>query len=107
MQFESVSLTICMLLQVLRERVPASVLIPPPRKALSASLKICIHVYVAVGPPGESAGVSVDSATTTSTSARLYWTTGATHGRPVDHHMIEGKTEYNNDWSVLIYSKIL
>lgn len=58
-----------------------------------------------IGPPGESAGVTVDSASTTTTSTRLYWTAGAANGRPIDYHVIEGRTEHNQNWVLLIPSK--
>ena len=53
------------------------------------------------GPPGQPAGVRYDSASVTSTSVKVIWLTGEQHGQPIQYHMIEACTEYNNTWTTI------
>ncbi|XP_075218988.1 contactin [Lycorma delicatula] len=47
------------------------------------------------GPPGPPGGVQADII---KTSAVIYWTDGATNGRPVTHYIISGRTNWNSTW---------
>lgn len=58
-------------------------------------------MFVIVGPPGPPAGVRVDTASITSTSAMVIWIEGQTHGRPVEYHIIEASNEFNDTWTPL------
>lgn len=55
-----------------------------------------------LGPPGPPAGVYADPTTITTTSMRIKWSVGALNGLPIDFYMIEGKTEKEHTWTVII-----
>lgn len=55
-----------------------------------------LYVY---GPPGVVGGVQVLELTTS--SAVLRWTDGATNGDPIRMYMVEGRTNWNQTWSIL------
>ncbi|CAG0881139.1 unnamed protein product [Darwinula stevensoni] len=52
------------------------------------------------GPPGPPGGIEVTE--TTAQSARIEWTDGADNGRPIRYYRIEGRTNWNSTWVLLV-----